>query len=160
MKTNLFDVFRNAMLSSPHASRKEAFSSFLETVKSDPAYLDVLADNYFHSMAGRWKVDQVGKSRSLISTRTSADRADSAARASEAHTDLKARVRAVILLDLTLPDGKRLRDATGAECVKAGGFYTEVARHIKPTQVVDKHLSEADLRSIASRFESSKRAAA
>jgi hypothetical protein len=164
-RVNLFDAFRSAMLSNPNASRKEAFEHFLETVKSSPAYLDALASDYFHRMEAQWKTEQVGKSVSLVATpatqrraEISAERrAESVARAAKADDEVKVRFRAILLLDLTLPNGKRLRDATGAECAKAGGFYTEVSRHLKPTQVVDKHLNEAELRNIQTRFEGGKR---
>lgn len=167
-KINLFDAFRGAMLANPNASRKEAFAAFLETVTSNPAYLHALADDYFHRMEAQWKVDQIGKSHSLVGTpavqrraELSAERrAEGAVSRERGFQELKTRIRAVILLDLTLPSGKRLRDATGAECTKAGGFYTEVARHLKPSQVVDKHLSEAELRNIQSRYEGGKRRSA
>lgn len=158
----LFDIFRNAMLANPDSSRKETFNIFLEAVRSDAIYLDALASDYFHRMEAQWRVSRIGESHSLVGTPVTQRRAEISTerrkghveRSAQAHTDLKARLRSVILLDLTLPNGKKLRDATGAECAKAGGFYTEVARHIKPTQVVDKHLNEAELRNIQARFES------
>lgn len=159
-RTNLFGAFRKAMMNNPDASRKEAFELFLESMRSDPAYLHDLALNYFDNMVGQWKVDRIGKSHSLVATSAAHRRAEvsaerrteSVARIAKATDELKSRLRAIILLDMTLPNGKKLRDATGAECAKAGGFYTEVSRHLKPTQVVDKHLSEAELRNIQTRF--------
>lgn len=160
-KINLFDAFDRGMKSAPDGSRKEQFNHFLETVRSNPAYLDALATDYFDRMAAQWKIQQVGKGVSLVATaapqRRAENRAENTARVEKVHADLKARIRATILLDLTLPNGKKLRDATGAECAKAGGFYNEVSRHVKPTQVVDKHLSETDLRNIQARFEGGKR---
>lgn len=79
-------------------------------------------------------------------------RKQSAKRTETAFKELKAKVRAVVLLDLELPNGKKLRQATGAECKKAGGFYSEVAKHLKPTQVVDRHLTESELKNIRARF--------
>lgn len=61
---------------------------------------------------------------------------------------LKKRVTAIILLNLTLPNGKRLEQATFAECSAAGGWYAKVAKRGKPNQIVGKVLSEEDLRSI------------
>lgn len=166
-KVTLFDAFRHAMLADPKTSRKEAFKHFLETVQSDPRYLENLAEDYFYRMAAQWEPQKIGKegSFSLVGTpatkrraELSAEkRAESGERVAKGHEELKAKVRAIILLDLTLPNGKRLRDATGAECAKAGGFYTEVARHLKPTQVVDKHFNEKDLRDIQSRYEGGRR---
>jgi hypothetical protein len=83
-------------------------------------------------------------------------RAESRNQTAAVFADLKERVRTsirnVVLLDLDLPNGKKLREATGAECAKAGGFYAEIARHIMPTQVVDRHLTENDLQNIRTRF--------
>jgi len=79
-------------------------------------------------------------------------RAEGAARSATALATIKEKLREVLLLDLVLPNGKTLREATGADCARAGGFYVEVSKHIKPTQVVDKHLTEANLRDIRSRY--------
>lgn len=73
-------------------------------------------------------------------------------RTATAFEELRAKARNVVLLDLVMPNGKSLRYATGAECEKAGGFYAEVAKSIKPTQVVDRHLTEGDLLNIRARF--------
>lgn len=165
-KVNLFDAFRNAMLADPKASRKEAFKHFLETVHSNQVYVDALAEDYFYRMAAQWEPEKIGKgSYSLVGTpatkarveRAIEKRTESAQRVEKARDEIKAKIREVLLLDLTLPNGKRLRDATGAECAKAGGFYTEVARHLKPTQVVDKHMNERDLREVWSRYSGDKR---
>lgn len=159
-KINLFDAFDRAMKSAPDGSRKEQFETFLEMVRSNPAYLEAFATEYFDRMAAQWKIQQIGKSHSLVGTSAIERRAENTARVEKAHGELKARVRTILLLDLTLPSGKKLRDSTGAECAKAGGFYTEVSRHLKPTQVVTKHLKEEDLRSIQSRYEGGKRRSA
>lgn len=158
MIKQLFDVFRMAMLNRPDGSRKEAFDCFLAEIKSDPAYLDLLARDYFDRMAAIWTVDR-GEGTYLF-RRTElgqkrVDRArqrrDAAERKEAAYSEMKASVRDVLLLDLTLPNGKVLRHSTGAECRKAGGFFAEVAKYLKPTQVVDRHLSEGDLQNIRSR---------
>jgi hypothetical protein len=50
-----------------------------------------------------------------------------------------------ILLDLTLPGGKALRDATFAECRQAGGFFTRIAKLGKPDEIVGKKLTDAQV---------------
>lgn len=161
-KMSLFDAFKNAMMNNPKGSRKEAFDHFLETVKSDPRYLAALAEDYFYRQTQNWDLDQNRLGSSLVATPaqrkraevSAAQRAASAARVAKATDEIKARIRKVIMLDLTLPNGKKLRDCTGAECAKAGGFYTEVSKHIKATEIVDKHLSERNLQDLYSRFSS------
>lgn len=172
MTKPLFDVFRETMIGNPTGSRKEQQDGFIERMKSDPAYLEMLARDYFDRMASVWvpRVEPTGghsfgrteasqdkvqrlshpnKSKSVELVRRT--REESAARTAAALEELRAKVR-VVLLDLVLPNGKALRDATGAECAKAGGFYSEIAKHIKPTQVVDRHLSENDLKNICARY--------
>lgn len=156
MTKPLFDVFREAMERKPGASRKEALDYFVARMKAEPVYLEELAVDYFGRMAAAWTVrdEKQGYSfgRTVDLKVVRERRAKSAARAAAAYTDLKAKVRAVVLLDLMLPNGKALRHATGAECEKAGGFYAAVAKHLKPTQVVDRHLTEANLQDIRARF--------
>lgn len=197
MTKSLFESFRDSLMRKPTGSRKEAQDHFVEAMKSDPAYLEMLATDYFERMAAVWTVrheqngysfgrtgasqDKVGRmsgprtvpAQSEVLTtpelmerepevatvtpeeeieRRREVRRESEARTALAYASLKTAIRDVLLLDLELPNGKLLRHATGAECAKAGGFYSEIARHIKPTQVVDKHLTEDKLRDIRARF--------
>lgn len=174
MTKPLFDVFRATMMANATGSRKEAQDAFIEAMKADPAYLDILARDYFERMAAVWTVRTEGKfNKAFVRTDVSADksermshphgeikpialvrrtREETAARTAAAFNEMKAKIRSVVLLDLVLPTGKALRDSTGAECEKAGGFYAEIAKHLKPTQVVDRHLSENDLQNIKARY--------
>lgn len=177
MTKPLFEVFRESMLANPNGSRREAQDSFVAAMKTDPAYLDMLAIDYFTRMSavyvvkqaplgsvfGRTDVSQDKNERTaaaLVSRAAAvgniedarAKRDEASQRTQSAFADLKAKIRDVILLDLTLPNGKALRQSTGAECTKAGGFFAEVAKHVKPRQVVDRHLTEAELQNIRARF--------
>lgn len=168
MIKSLFDVFRESMLHNSRGTRKEALDRFLERMRADPAYLEMLARDYFDRMAAVHMVrENPSGGVSVVRTGLLAEKqdrrpvsveerkargVDAAKRTERAFTELKARIRNVILLDLELPNGKRLRSATGAECKKAGGFYEAVARHLKPSQVVDKHLTEANLQDIRARY--------
>lgn len=158
MTKPLFDVFREAMERKPAASRKEALDWFVARMKAEPVYLEELAVDYFQRMSAAWTVRDekrgysFGRKAPVDLQAARVQRAKSAALRTKADADLKAKLRSVILLDLTLPNGKSLRHATGAECDAAGGFYAAVAKHLKPTQVVDRHLTEANLQDIRSRF--------
>lgn len=178
MTKSLFDVFRESMLANPNGSRREAMDRFAEAMKADPVYLDMLARDYFERMSAVWTVTGGDTSHVFERTGPSAERGariseakagvarllsrrsapptpgqrEAAARlAADQLAQYRATVRAA-LLDLPMPDGKLLRHATGAECTKAGGFYTAIGKHLKPTQVVDKHLTENDLQNIRARF--------
>lgn len=181
MTKPLFDVFRAVMMDTASGSRKESQDAFIKRMKSDRAYLEMLATDYFERMAAVWTVrTETPDSKAFMRTEVSQDKVErmsgpraevvpvalvrrtkqeAQARTANALAEMKAKVRGVILLDLVLPNGKALRDATGAECAKAGGFFAEVAKTIKPTQVVDRHLKEADLQNIRARFYQSNEAA-
>lgn len=141
MIKNLFDAFRDAMKANPIGSRREAKDRFLAEVRSDPKYLEMLADDYFERQSQSWAVRGTETNYSFQRTAKPREVAERESRTARVRAAVEYRIRKIILLDITLPNGKRLREATGAECSKAGGFFMEVARHIKPTQVVDKHLS-------------------
>lgn len=79
---------------------------------------------------------------------TPQQRAHAKQAADECVTDLKRKIVDIVLLDIILPSGKRLRDSTFAECGRAGGWFTKLAKMGKPAQVVGKVLTEAKLKAI------------
>jgi hypothetical protein len=56
------------------------------------------------------------------------------------------------LLDMVLPNGKRLRDCTGNECralgAKVGSWLLKVSQELRPEQVVGDALTEKQVRKI------------
>lgn len=61
---------------------------------------------------------------------------------------IKAKAAEMVLLDLALPSGKKLRDSTGRECARAGGWFAKIAAKVAPQQVVGKIMSEDAVRAI------------
>jgi hypothetical protein len=51
-------------------------------------------------------------------------------------------------MNLVMPNGKMLKDSTGAECASAGGWYTKISSRVAPEEVVGNVLSEEQLRKI------------
>ncbi len=157
-RVNLHNAFRDAMLRNTDASRKESFGYFYAEIQNDPRYLTALAEDYFYRQCANWRpVELAPHSVTLAATPAQEARVEKAA---AKRVESKARVavevkrlKTVLLMNLTLPTGKTLRESTGAECAKAGGFYLEVSRYLKPTEVVDKHLDEEELGNIYSRFD-------
>jgi len=155
----LFEMFRMSMLNRPEGSRKEARDHFIEQMKTSPEFLEKLAADYFDRKVAVWSLEKAKmgyKFQNKNQAVTSVDdvrkqRAESKKRVDAVFDKINASFDQ-ILLDLVMPDGKRLRYATGAECQKAGGFYRAVGACIKPTQVVDKHMTEQNLRDIRARF--------
>lgn len=62
---------------------------------------------------------------------------------------IKANATRMVLLDLTLPSGKQLRDATGKECIAAGGWFVAVGEQIGPRGKVGDKLTEEQLHKLA-----------
>jgi hypothetical protein len=165
--SKIFDAFRRAILADPKAARKEAADRFYAEIIADPEKVRSLIDAEFYRLAAQWEAKEIGPGNHTLTgtpatTRravTVADRAASKARVAKVQEELAASIRPFIWLEMEMPNGKKLRHCTGAELAKFGGAFTEMSKHLKPTQVVDRHLSEADLRAIYSRFNSGKRAA-
>lgn len=170
-KTKLFDAFRHAMLNNPKASRKEQFAEFLETVQSNPGYLDLLAEDYFYRQSQTWEAKEIEPgSHAIVGTpamqrRTEAAierREESAKRVERAQAELAASIRPFIWFEMLVEINgkqKKLRECTGAELKKLGGAFLELSTHLKPTERLDSKLSEKDIRNVFARFGGKRRSA-
>lgn len=151
---NLFEQYRRAVMHKANPTRKEAKDKFIAEMRANPDALEALASDYFERQANLYWQSETNGSRVFERTsyvHSQVKRAEAKERSDNALAAMKKRILGAVLMDLELPNGKPLRLATGAECAKAGGFYSEVAKHLKPTQVVDKHLTEADLQNLKKR---------
>lgn len=119
----------------PHASKDDLFPEF-QSLIAKKAELQCVIDWYFFAnMYDYIAGTRNGSHNTPHDTKTEVER-------------LKARVVEVVLLDLLLPSGKLLRDATFAECAQAGGWYAKVSAMGKPNQIVGKVLTEQQLRRV------------
>ena len=57
----------------------------------------------------------------------------------------KLRDEALKLLDLVMPNGKTLRQCTGQDCRRFGGWATRIAKHVPAKKMVGDVLSEAQV---------------
>jgi hypothetical protein len=57
---------------------------------------------------------------------------------------LKAKIRGRIL-QLVMPNGKKLAECTGAECIEFGGWYTAIGERVGAKNLVGKVLRERDI---------------
>lgn len=55
------------------------------------------------------------------------------------------RVIKVNMLDMMLPNGKKLSNSTGRDCTKAGGLFAQIGMRVKPNEIVGKVLTEKDI---------------
>lgn len=49
------------------------------------------------------------------------------------------------LLQLVMPNGKKLAQCTGAECIEFGGWYTTIGEYVGANNLVGKVLNESDI---------------
>jgi ClpP class serine protease len=61
---------------------------------------------------------------------------------------IAARFKAEIVLDITCPNGKKLRHCTGAECGLFGDMFARIAQHVPPGALVGECLLESEARKL------------
>jgi hypothetical protein len=119
----------------PDASRDELEGFYLAEAEMVPALVDeALRRAFDNDLAQINKAPRPRKPPQSVSE-------DAVAEAVE-------KVRTIVLLDLVQPNGKKLRECTGAECRKAGGWLVKVAERVGDDGVVGAKLSEAEVVSI------------
>lgn len=117
---------------------------FRERIKEDEDYFLAVADYAFDAA---W--------RALTSQRTAPTAEDRAIKAEQVATQAKEHARQVasikdqiLLLNLEMPNGKRMRYCTGAEMAEFGKAYAKIAKRVGSTKLVGSVLSEADVRKL------------
>jgi hypothetical protein len=130
-KDNPRQIVTNLLVENPKASKQELFPKFQKLITSKG--LRRAIDWYFFANM----FDYIARTRN--------DKPSKREQITQQVEELKNRVVAVVLLDLFLPNGKLLRDASGAECTKAGGFFAEIGKRIAPRNIVGNVLSESEL---------------
>ena len=116
---------------------------FAAKVQNDPDCIDPIIDYWF-----------ANNYRSIVHLNRPVDfgrqRAESqTVLTSAAVKAIKDRATQMVLLDMTiLPNGKPLRDCTGKDCAKAGGWLGRIAAKIKPGDIVGAVLSEAEIKKL------------
>jgi hypothetical protein len=76
-------------------------------------------------------------------------RADEDRKVSKAKALITERVTKIVMLDMQMPNGKKLRDCTGYECTKFGGMFVAIGQRIGAAKIVGDVLTEADLAKMA-----------
>lgn len=134
-------------------SNEEATERLLAIMRQDPAVYSLAMAPHEHNVAASLVSRQKIERRHYIWTRPAAP---------DNRVSALSRVNAVSLLDMRLPSGKRLGDATRDEVEDAAqdytarakfnsdkaGFFTAVARKMKPKQTVAAAWTAAELEEI------------
>lgn len=134
-ENNPRDLLVRVMAENRGASEATLLKRFTEAVRDDADYIGPIIGYWF---ANNYR---------------SARRASPQERAASAkvQTRLVETIKRAVLsisLDFVMPNGKPLRDCTGGECARAGGWFAKIAKRVKPNQVVGNVLSDSDLKKI------------
>lgn len=131
--THLRGLLLRLVQENPDADREDVEALFVAKVEMSAALIEEAARYAFDN---NW--DAITKPKSKPRTKISAAAVAAVAK----------QVKSIVLLDLVLPGGKALRDATGAECEQAGGWYIKVGKRVGKQGIVGATLSEAQVAEI------------
>lgn len=106
----------------PDASKDKLFDLFRKQVEDDEDCARAVQWYFFVNM-----YEYMVTSRNRKPSQTMAAQAARAAQVSE----IKRRILG-LSLDFTMPNGRPLRECTGADCAEAGGFLSKIARKVGP----------------------------
>lgn len=140
-RANPRDLLKRLIDESPKAGKESLFKTFRDQLRGTDG------EEFLDSVIEYWFANNYHS----LTERTAPDRAAKRATVDEIKGKVKARIQQeakIILLDMVLPNGKPLRDCTGKECAKAGGWLTKVAGKVKPNELVGAVLSEAQVRKL------------
>lgn len=151
------------MRQNPKGSRRDAFEIFLAEIKRDPKYLTDLAEDYFYREVAKWRVEPVGVGGSfaIVPTPSVAQRMEAvAARKANSARDvangvkrIERMARLVMTFDTIMPNGKKLRHCSREYLISLGGAIKELARNMKPRQLVENAFTEKQFQAIVARGE-------
>lgn len=139
-KDNPRNLLKRMIEESPKKSKDKLLREFNDYVRSPAGmeYLDAIIEYWFsnnwHSLAEKPDIKGAAAARE--------------ARTAQFKSTIKTRAVEMVFLDFNMPNGKALRDCTGAECKRAGGWFAKIAAKIKPAEKVGNVLSEQDLRNL------------
>jgi hypothetical protein len=123
-------------------SYERLFKKWCDRIEGRPEYLDAVMQyafrNYWTALdksdnAAKYDVDKRRRDKERLT---------------EEIEELATEVSNIVLMNLLLPSGKMLKDSTFAECAKAGGFFSKIAKMGKPNAIVGKTTDEAALRKL------------
>ena len=131
----------------------DLFAPFVAEVEQAEG-LEITPDGYLHAILKYWFTNNI--EAALRERGTPADHFAGVPRRKsdkrlQAAADARAEeviTRRIALLELTMPNGKPLRDCTGAECAGFGGWLLSVSDRVADDATVGSALSEDDLRGL------------
>lgn len=134
------DVLKNIIEKNQQASKEKLLEIFTQTMfkKDNHALIETIIEYWFannlnsllhsdDSLKGQFIKPHVKKIKEQIRERIKI-------------------AAGVILMDMVMPNKKKLRDCSGAECAAVGGWLSVVAIRMSPSAIVGKTFSEQDMR--------------
>lgn len=141
-KTNPRELLISMIEADPGADKDILFSRFLSAVREDDEYLDPVVRYFFIN------VYQQLDSAKRRAQKSPQQREAEAKQQDEAVQQIVTAATEIIILNQEMPNGKRLRNCTGRECAKFGGFYGRIAKKVGPTKRVGEVLDEKQVRAL------------
>lgn len=147
LEYNPRDVLMDIIKRAPEADRKQVFNEFCEAIGAD-------VENNPHLRAVVWyfvinMYGQITDPRPQGHNRQAQPdlKVVREARAEQLSTIVE-RVKQRVMLDLEMPNGKLMRDCTGAEMAKFGNRYQKIADQVGKAKTVGSVLSEEQVKQI------------
>jgi len=141
---NVMELLIRLIEANPKAGTELLFLKWSDAVKDDEDYLDAALRHCFTNLLASVESGRPKPSRSKPSAARTAEQRR------QAVEDLKQQARTAVILDFIMPNGKKLRDCTGAYAAQLGGAISRIAAAVKPNQIIGKVLSDEQAQRLAS----------
>lgn len=146
-ETTYRDLVAKLMAKDPGASIDDSFATFLEEIEK-PRNRKHLMSALEYAHANAYVALHKPQPRKPTPAQAAQEKKQQVALVEQHKQIFKVKAFQIVMLDLVLPTGKALRDSTGKDCAKAGGWLAAIAKKIKPADIVGKVLSEAEVRQL------------
>lgn len=141
--TDTRPLLRQIFDANPNASDHELFRLLWLEVRDDPDHLQSIVQ-YWFDLA----MVAIRRPPQRRATSPSIAPADYQQKIAEAKTGIRRRIVSeakIILLELLMPNGKRLGNCTGHECKQFGGWFAAIAKKVPARKIVVDVLSQQEL---------------
>lgn len=130
---NIMELLASIAMADPTADNEQRFRKWSEAIKEDENYLQAALRHTFTNLnnvlekgAGTQHELQTKREKpALIQT-------------------LKERVRAVVILDFIMPNGKQLRDCRADYVKRCNGGFAKLVAKLKPNQIVGQAITDEE----------------
>lgn len=136
------ELVRELVVGSPTESESRLFEIFVARCREDENYLisalEYAWTNAYHSINAQLELEK----DPVKVVRERAKRAETREKIAK---EIAAKV---LILNLEMPNGKKLRYCTGEECATFGGAFLKIAQKVGKNKLVGQTLTEAQVRKL------------